>query len=263
MKVPIYSIEGKEINDVELPIQFNEEYREDLIRRAVLSEESKMRQPKGSYKFAGLETSAEYRGEKETYGSLKNRGQAMLPREIKPEGGWGRVRRIPSSVKGRRAHPPKVEKIIIEKMNNREYQKAMRSALASSTINEVINNRYNIGNRKVPIIIENNFEKLGKSREVLSVFSKLNLSSLIENAKKRQKRKTGVGKTRTKRMIKTPKYLLVVVDGGEILKAARGLCGVDVVRVSDLKVRHLAPGAFAGRVVVYTENAIKTIGEKL
>ncbi len=263
MKVPIYSIEGKEIKSLELPIQFNEEYREDLIRRAVLSEESKLRQPKGSYKFAGLQTSAEYRGEKETYGSLKNRGQAMLPREIKPEGGWGRVRRIPSSVKGRRAHPPKVEKIIIEKINKKEYKKALRSALSSSTINKIVNNRYNIGERKVPIVIENTFEKLKKSKEVLLVLSKLNLVDLVDSAKEKKKRKTGLGKTRTKRIIKTPKYLLMVVSGGEIKKAANGLSGVDVVDVSNLKVRHLAPGAMAGRVVVYTENAIKQIGEKL
>ena len=37
MQVKIYSIEGKEVGKIELPRQFREEYRPDLIKRAVLA----------------------------------------------------------------------------------------------------------------------------------------------------------------------------------------------------------------------------------
>jgi ribosomal protein L4 len=38
--------------------------------------------------------------------------------------------------------------------------------------------------------------------------------------------------------------------------------GIDVVRVSDLKIRDLAPNGLPGRFAAYTEKAIKQIGEK-
>ncbi|MDD5022844.1 MAG: uL4 family ribosomal protein [Candidatus ainarchaeum sp.] len=260
MKVPVYSLDGKELKEVSLPQQFDEEYREDLIRRAVLSEESKERQPKGTYVFAGLETSADYRGVKDTYGSLKNRGQAMLPREIRPKGNWGRVRRIPSSVKGRRAHPPKVGKKIFEKINKKEYQKALRSALSASANLEIVSKRADIKKRKLPIIIENDFEKIKKSKEVLSVLQKLEIGKLVEEAKEKTRVKTGVRK-RMKQRTKTPRYLLIVTS--ENAKSGRNLSGIDMVKVSELKVKHLSPGAFASRVVMFTENALKEIGERL
>lgn len=262
MKVPLYSLDGKEKKEISLPAQFEEEYREDLIRRAVLSEESKERQPKGNYRFAGLETSAKYRGEKDAYGSLKNRGQAMLPREIRPEGEWGKVRRIPSSVKGRRAHPPKPEKKIEERMNKKEYKKALRSALASTTLNELVNRKYDVGKRKLPIVVENDFEKVKKVKEIIALLDKLNLKEVIQRAKEKRKKKTGVRRKRSKRVTRTPKYVLIVV-GEESKGISSNLPGVDIVNVSKLKAKHLAPGTMAGRITIYTENALKEIGEKL
>ncbi|HID72432.1 TPA: 50S ribosomal protein L4, partial [Candidatus Micrarchaeota archaeon] len=67
MKATVYSVEGKALKEIDLPSQFWAAARDDLVKRAVLSEESKMYQPKGSYKWAGLETSAKYRGRKEDY----------------------------------------------------------------------------------------------------------------------------------------------------------------------------------------------------
>ncbi len=48
MKADILNTEGKKVKSIELPIQFNEEYRPDLIRRAVLAMQSHGRQPYGS-----------------------------------------------------------------------------------------------------------------------------------------------------------------------------------------------------------------------
>ena len=91
MKANVYNLKGEVVEKIELPSLFSEEVREDLIRRAVLSEETKLYQPKGNYRWAGLETSARYRGRKESYATLKNRGQARLPREFFGGGLWGRV----------------------------------------------------------------------------------------------------------------------------------------------------------------------------
>lgn len=263
MKAIVYSLDGKEKKEITLPLQFEEEYREDLIRRAVLSEESKEKQPKGNYRFAGMETSTKYRGRKEDYGSLKNRGQAMLPREVLPKGKWGKVKRIPSAVGGRRAHPPKVEKKIIENINHKEYKKALRSALRGSTIQEVVSRRIEVGGIKLPIIIEDSFEKVSKIKDVIALLEKLKLMSIIEQAKERIRRKTGLRCKRTKTIKRAPKYLLFVCKDGKIIDAAENLPGVDAKTVSNLRVKDLSPGAIGGRITIFTEAAIKEISEKL
>jgi hypothetical protein len=87
MKASVYSIEGKVLRQIDLPAVFGTPHREDLVKRAVLSEESMLYQPKGNYKWAGLNTSARYRGRKEDFGAVKNKGIPHLPHEVLPKGG--------------------------------------------------------------------------------------------------------------------------------------------------------------------------------
>lgn len=258
MKAQLYSVEGKPLKAVELPPQFSEAVRNELIKRAVLSEESKTYQPKGAYRWAGLETSARYKGRKDDFGSLKNRGQAKLPREVLPKGSTGKVKRIPSAVKGRRAHPPKPQKILVEQMNKKEYAKAMRSALAATAVAELVNARHK-SELTVPIIIENDFEKLKKTKEVISALHALKLSTVLAKSKDGKKRCSGV--RRRVGRVSYPKAALIVVSGGDILKSGRNIPGVDVVKVEELKVKHLAPGALPGRLAIFSESALEKIAK--
>jgi len=247
MKATVYSIEGKVLRQIDLPPQFEAAGRDDLIKRAVLSEESRLYQPKGNYKFAGLETSARYRGRKEDFGAVKNKGIPHLPHEVLPNGQLGKVKRVPQAVKGRRAHPPKPEKIIVERMNKKEYERALISALAMTADRAAVVSRCHsdIG-VSLPIVLEDSFEKLDKTKKVAAVFGALKLERFIAKAKS-----SGT---------KAP---LVVVKGGAVLRAARNLPGVDVVKADDLKVRHLAPGTHAGRLTIFSEAAIGSLGERL
>ncbi|RLF54446.1 MAG: 50S ribosomal protein L4, partial [Thermoplasmata archaeon] len=62
---------------------------------------------------------------------------------------------------------------------------------------------------------------------------------------------------------KVPKSLLIVVSDPErVRRAAGNLPGVDVVGVDDINVEYLAPGGHAGRLTLYTLNALQMIGEK-
>ncbi|MBI2079231.1 50S ribosomal protein L4 [Candidatus Micrarchaeota archaeon] len=255
MKTNLYSIEGKVLKQVELPEVFSTEYREDLIKRAVLSEESKLYQPKGAYRFAGLETSARYRGRKEDFGAVKNKGIARLPHEVLPKGQLGKVKRIPQAVKGRRAHPPKPQEVIVEEMNNKEYMKALASAIATTSNKILVNNR-NHGAIDSPFILENSFEKMKKVKEVIKLFEHLKLFSLVEKSKEKSKSISGVRHRSKKSHV--PKSVLIVVSDGQF-KAAGNLSGVDVVSAKDLQVRHLAPGTHAGRTTIFTESALNQI----
>lgn len=257
LKRKVYDKEGNVAGEIELPKVFQETVRPDLIKRAVLSDMSKEYQPKGNYVWAGLETSAKYRGRKESYASLKNRGQAKLPRTVRPKGRMGEVRKIPSAVKGRRAHPPKVEKVIVEKMNKKEYLKALMSAIAATSRIEFVtgpgrNHKVSVD---VPIILSDDVETLSKTKDVHALLRKIVEEDLLRAKKGRVKRTTRLGG------YKEPKSVLIVVKdkNSKLLKSARNIPGVDVVDVASLKVSMLAPGTFPGRLTAYTEGALKEL----
>ncbi len=259
MKTGIYSIEGKMEKTMELPACFSEAVREDLIKRAVLSDESRLYQPKGAFRRAGLQTSAVYDGRKDDFGSLKNKGVAKLPREVGAKGQHGKVKRIPSAVKGRRAHPPKSQKVLIEEINEKEYRKALRSAIAATQNAALAKKRGHIfDTAKIPIVMENSFEGMNKTKDVLSLFEKMGIARDVEKAKENTKALSGTRKTRTKSRY-VPKSVLVVVKDGAVLCAARNLAGVEAVKVSELNVKHLAPGTHPGRLTVFSANAIEEL----
>lgn len=258
MKAKIHSLDGASAKSVELPPQFGEEVREEIIRRAVLSDETKLYQPQGNFYRAGFQTSARYRGRKDDYGSLKNRGQARLPREVRPKGAWGNVRRIPSSVGGHRAHPPKVEAKRVELMNKKEYRKALRSALAATTRADLARARGHLFDCELPLVLDDKLESLSKTRDVIAALEKF-AGKDLERARSSRKPRSG---TRSRKAgTRTAKSLLLVVSGGTILKSARNIPGVDVVQADKLRVKDLAPGTHPGRLTAYTENALKKISE--
>ncbi|HIH19133.1 TPA: 50S ribosomal protein L4 [Candidatus Micrarchaeota archaeon] len=258
MKANIYSIEGKALRQVELPLQFSAEVRLDLISRASISDQTRHYQPKGNDPRAGMETSARYRGRKEDFGSGKNKGTAIRPREVLPKGRLGKVKRIPSAVKGRRAHPPHVNKIIFEKLNRKEYHVALISAIAATGHKEVVAARGHKVEIALPIVVDNSFESVAKTKDVYKALSLLIRKDLqrAENGKKR----SGVGSRKGGKVY--PKSAIIAVSkDAPLLRSARNIPGVDAVRVSDLSAELLAPGAKAGRLAIYTEAALAEIAK--
>ncbi|HSB47334.1 MAG TPA: 50S ribosomal protein L4 [Candidatus Bilamarchaeum sp.] len=246
MKATVYSIEGKALRQIDLPSVFESPQREDLVKRAVLSEESMTYQPKGNFRLAGLLTSARYRGRKEDYGSGKNKGIPHLPHEVLPGGQLGKVKRVPHAVKGRRAHPPKPQKKLVELINKKEHLRALASALSYSANRDAVVKRSNsdIG-VALPIVLENSFENIKKTRDVLKVLEALKLEKMLMRSKK-----SGT------------KSALIVVASGDVTKAAANLPGVDVVKASDLKVRDLAPGTHPGRLTLFSENSLPELAKR-
>lgn len=254
MEVNVYDLKGSLKKKIKLPNAFNEYVRPEIIRRAVLSEESKMYQPKGSYALAGLQTSARYIGRKEAYATLKNKGMAMLPREFYGGGIPGRVRRIPSAVSGRRAHPPKPEKILIEKMNKKEWILAFKSALSACTKKDLVEKRHKVKAEAYPLVFEDEFEKIKKTKEVYGILNTI-IGEDLTRAKQGRKRKTGVRKTRKVQKIRYPKSVLIITHSK--MKSAKNLPGVEVLKYDEVKVKNLAPGALAGRLLIFTEKALE------
>lgn len=260
MKAKIYSIDGKALNEVELPQQFSSDVRPDLISRAAISDQTRHYQPKGNDPRAGMETSARYRGRKEDFGSGKNKGTAIRPREVLPKGRLGKVKRIPSAVKGRRAHPPHVNKVIIEKMNKREYRLALISAIAATAQSSAVVLRghkvpLSLG---LPIIFESQFESVSKTKGVHKALSALFDADL----KRASERKLRIGIRARKGGKHYPCSAIIVVSKDcPVVKASRNIPGIEIVPVSGLSVEKLAPGAKAGRLAAYTEPALAEIAK--
>jgi len=244
----VYSLTGKVIKEIELPACFSVEYRPDLIIKAVNIMRANRRQPYGAKKDAGHYVAWSFG---------PGRGMARVPRLPS-----GRAAMAPGTVKGRRAHPPKVEKIWERKINRKEMLLARLSALSATVDEELVRQRGHKFSAELPIIVENKFEKLKKAKDVLKVLKKLGLIDDIERAKEGKHVRAGKGKMRG-RKYKKPKSLLIIASNVEnIKKAASNLPGVDVITPDEINVEYLAPGGHAGRLTLYTLNAVKKIGEK-
>ena len=247
MKAQVRTLTGEIAHEIDLPEIFNEEYRPDLIKRAVLALQSTRFQPHGTNPYAGIRTSAE------SWGS--GRGVAQVPR-LK---NGSRVARVPQATGGRAAHPPKVEKILVKDINRKEKQKAFRSAVAASTYQDLVRERGHLFEGDLPLVFEDRFEEITRTGDVISALSALGVYADVERAKGSKKVRAGRGTMRGRRY-KQRKSVLIVT-GGEPLRAARNLAGVDVVTVDQLNTELLAPGTQAGRLTVWTESAIRRLEE--
>lgn len=265
MKVPLYSIEGIVIGEVELPEVFNEPVRPDLIKRAVLAIQSARRQPYGAMEGAGRQYTAEYIGMRRLppWRRTINIGRARLPRtKDRGEIIYGRVANVPQAVGGPRAHPPKVEKIWIQKINKKEKRKATRSAIAATAVKDLVVARGHVVDKvkHIPLIVEDRLEEIMSTKKLKEVLIHLGVWPDVERAKEKTRRRAGKGKMRG-RAYKTPKSVLIVVGKNKgIYRAARNLPGVDVVEARNLNAEDLAPGAHPGRLTVWTLSAIKYLG---
>ncbi|MGC8479472.1 MAG: 50S ribosomal protein L4 [Candidatus Micrarchaeia archaeon] len=261
MEVNVYNINGESSGKIKLPEVFSEEFREDLIKRAILSEQSKEQQPQGHYLMAGLNTTAVYVGKYSGYRRGRHMGIAIRPRQKLAAGAMGAVRRIPSSVKGKRAHPHKIEKIIEERINKKEYVKAIKSAIAGSANNIALKKKHIFQEEfHSPVIIDDSIESISKSKEVMQLIKKLGLSNDIEKSHKPRLRK-GLSRSSNKRRFRKS-ILIVTKPNSKIEKAGRNIPGVDVCTIDSLTVNKLAPGGLP-RFAIWSKGAVESIETQL
>jgi large subunit ribosomal protein L4e len=258
MKLPVFDTTGKETRQIELPSVFSEPVRPDLINRAAIAVRSTLFQPKGQAPLSGLQTSAEYVGRRRAYRTMINIERARLPKVKLAKGRFGEVRIVPQSRGGRPAHPPKPEKILVERINKKERRKAIRSAIAATMVTELVAKRGHKIEGKLPIIVEDSFENISKTKDVLSLFEKLKLEKEIERTKE-VKIRAGGGKKRGRRYKRKRGVLVVVSKNCPVVKAAGNILGVDVSLAKNLNADLLAPGGQPGRLAVFSESAVKEL----
>src|SRR3989338_7226925 len=139
MKLAILNDQNKKTGDLALPSQFAEEYRPDLIKRAVHSLQSKSRQQHGADQEAGLRHSSKLSKRRRKYRGCYGFGISRINRKILSRRGT-RFNWVgsfsPQAVGGHRSHPPKAAKILERKINQKENQKAIRSAMSATLLKD-------------------------------------------------------------------------------------------------------------------------------
>ena len=260
MKANVYSLDGKVVEKIELPTHFNEDVRLDLIRKSIHALQSHRRQPYDAFEEAGKNYVIKMNKRRRVFGSSYGMGQSRTPRKVTSRIGDRFVRVgafAPQTVGGRRAHPPKVEKIWEEKINKKENRKAIRSAIAATGVKELVERR---GHKvkDVPIIIVDDIENLKKTKEVTDLLKRIELEEELERGKKKKVR-AGKGKMRGRKYKKKKSILFVVSKKCDLMKSAKNIPGVDVVLVKDLNTEVLAPGGDPGRLTIWSKSAIKDL----
>ncbi|MCK5023144.1 MAG: 50S ribosomal protein L4, partial [Candidatus Aenigmarchaeota archaeon] len=143
----------------------------------------------------------------------------------------------------------------------KERKKAIASALSATLDKDLVAERgHRIKNAKhTPIVLEDSFEKIKKTSEVIKILELFGLSEELERCSERKVR-AGRGKSRG-RKYKTKKGPVVIIgkDDG-VAKALCNIPGIDVLLANELDVSSLAPGTHPGRFAIYTKSAIKELG---
>ena len=244
-----------------LPAVFAESIRPDLIKRAVLAIQSNKRQPYGADPMAGKRHSTKNSKRRRAYRGTYGMGGSRVPRKILNRRG----RRLyyvgafmPGTVGGRRAHPPKAEKIWEQKINTKERRKAIRSALAATMVSEQVKQRGHVVPEAYPFIIENSIKDIKTTSELKKVLEKLGFKDELARCENRTIR-AGKGKMRGRKYVTKTGPLLVVSEKCDLFKAASNLPGVEVALVNELNAESLAPGTYAGRLTLFTEDAIEKL----
>ena len=202
--------------------------------------------------MAGKKTSAESRG--------TGMAIARVPRV---KGGGGRAAFAPGTVGGRQAHPPRVASKIVKEIPKKERRLALLSAIAATGSKETVASRGHEveGIPEIPLIVEDSFSALTKTKEVEEALTHLGVLTDIYRVRESISVRAGKGKHRGRKMKKAVGPLIVIAENKGLVKAAGNIPGVDIVTVKNLNTELLAPGTHPGRLTLWTNGAIEQLGK--
>lgn len=257
VSIKILTLDGKKKGTTTLPPIFDTPLRKDVIKRAVLALQSARYQPYGVDPRAGKRTSAESWG--------VGHGRARVPRR---KGGGYRSASggafAPFTVGGRRTHPPEAAKNVLERINKKERRLAIRSAIAATAQNDIVQARGHLfETEELPLIVVDKIQDLQSTEEVKEVFENLGIWGDVVRAKNGRKVRGGNARRRGRKYRKPVGPLIVITEDKGIRQAARNLPGVKVLYVSKLNAEALAPGTQPGRLTLWTKSAIEALASGL
>ena len=244
MKVSLFDKAGKKKKELELPKNFSAEIRQDILQKAYEVEKKSLMRAWGAKPGAGAGYSASgiLRHRRHAWKTTYGKGISRVPRKIFSRSGssfnWEGAT-VSSARGGRKPTAPKGNKNLIKKVNKKEWKIAFDSAFSGV---------------KGKIVFDESILDL-KTKDFIVVLGKV-FGKDFEKVLKKKSVRAGRGKTRG-RKYKSNSGLLFVLGSEEKMKRT----GIDVVNVNELVLGDLVLGGQPGRLVCFTENAVKEIGE--
>lgn len=254
--IQAYDLTGNPTDKIELPKVFETHIRSDVVKRAVLTQQSHRLQPQGRDPMAGKRTSAASLGT-----GLGIARMARVKGSAHPRARQAAF--IPSAVGGRRTHPPVADKRIYKKINTKERRLAIRSAIAATAHKSLVASRGHLIDKipSLPLVVSDDLQDIQSSKEAKAVFTQLGLLPDVLRVKKSLKIRAGKGKMRGRRRRHGVGPLFVIDEDRGITRAVNNFLGIDVIPVSDLNAEALAPGTSLGRLTVWSVSAFRKLDE--
>ncbi len=255
-KVEVIGLDGKSAGEIDVPAVFQTQQRPDLVKRVFWLVTSHSFQPKGRDPMAGERTTAE------THSPPTGIGRSRIPR-VKGDrySRSGMAGGVASVVKGRLPHPPRSEKVIHLKVNKKERHLATASAIAFTADLEAVKGRgHRVKKLSLPLVVSDDIESVEKTAELVAFLEKVDLGGELSRIKEGTKRNAGKARLRGRAYTTKVGPLIVVTNDRGVGRAAASVPGVGVTRVDSLNVIQLAPGGVPGRLTLWTESALGTLG---
>lgn len=259
MKTKLFDKKGNEKGSIDLPKNFSQRIREDILSKVFESQRGLYMQSYGAmdgagagYSASGISIKARHKW-KGTYG----KGIARVPRKIMSRHGasFNWVGATVSSARGgRKPHAPRSEKTLVNKINKKELLIAFNSAIAGTVDAKFLEKKYGKGTKSGFVFTDEILEI--KTKDFVLTMKNI-FGDSFSNVLRNKKVRAGIGKMRG-RKYKSNAGLLFVVGNEESMKRK----GITVVNVINLTIKDLSPNGEPGRLVCYTENAIKDIQER-
>ncbi len=263
MKANVFDAEGKKARTIELPECFSQQVRDDIVSRFLEAHKSK--QPYAPSLIAGKQSSA--RGKlvhrRHVWKTQYGKSLSRTPRKVFSRRGeqfnWEGAE-VPNARGGMRAHPPNILSMIkAKRINKKESGLALISALSATADEKKVKKRYlTLKDEKieVPFVVD---EKLlaAKTKNLISALKKVLGEKVFSISIRKKAIRAGRGKMRGRKHKKNLGLLLVVGNKEKINTNV-----IDVKNVRGLNVTDLANGG-VGRLTIYTEEAIREIGERI
>ena len=256
----VLQIDGKESHTIELPSVFETPFRYDVIHKVYVNLLSHSFQRQGRYPMAGEVVSAESRN--------TGLGIARIAR-ARGEGfsRAGQAAGVASIRHGRVPHPPESWKNIYKKVNYKEKQLALCSAIGATTRKDLIERRgHKLSNiSSFPIIISDDIESISKTKDLLNLLRALGLQQELDRVDFSRKARSGTARRRGRKGRSAVSAIIVIGSSGDedenknIHKLSGSVGGIDIKQVKDLSVLDLAPGSKPMRLAIFSESAIKEL----
>jgi large subunit ribosomal protein L4e len=251
MKARVIALDGTDSGEIELPAVFDTPYRPEVIHKVYVNVLSHSYHRQGRYPAAGEMVSAESRNTGLGIARLARARGEGFPRAGQAAGVAG-VRH------GRVAHPPESWKDIYKKINRKEKQLGLCSAIAVTAKKELVQRRgHKINNEVIlPLIVSNDIESIAKTKDLKNALIRIGLGDDLARASLVRKARSGTARRRGRSARSGTSALIIVGNDSKLIKLSESIAGINIKHAKELSILDLVPGSKPIRLTIYSQSAI-------